>query len=225
MKKLLLFLALSFICSYTKAQIESRKTMQFTQAWVWDYENELVPKNEPGHKGEIVIYFEPKKNYWLFTPEAYGTSGEMYNWIIGKPDGTYWLCDTDEFGKKTITKQRVQFALNKVLPKHYKPLVNRKFFNQNKLGFAKIEGIEFKVDYTKTDNSSSVFISDFKADFFPIYFFNCLNIEAKLPFNFPVDFPNSKLLLQEVSTINKAKLQLTFKEISHTEYFIDLKIE
>ena len=140
MKKLLLFLALPFICFYAKAQTGSPKTIKFTQAWVWGYENELVQKSEPGHKGEIVIYFEPKQNYWLFTTEAYGTSGEMYNWIIGKPDGTYWLCDTDEFGKKTITKQRLQFSLTKLLPKHYKPLGKRKIFNENKLGFSKIEG-------------------------------------------------------------------------------------
>lgn len=225
MKQLLLLLTLPFFCCCTQAQVKSPKTIQFTQAWVWEYENNTIAQNEPGHKGEIVVYFEPKQNYWLFTAEAYGTSGEMYDWIIGKPDGTYLLSSTDEFGKKAITKQQLPFPANKILPQHYKPLGKKKVFNHNKLGFPKIEGTEFKVDYTKTNDRTSVFVSDFKADFFPVYFFNHLNIEAKLPFSFPTDFPKNKLLLQEVSIVNKEKLQLTLKEISHTEYYIELKTE
>lgn len=225
MKQLLLLLALQFFFCCTQAQTKNPKIIHFTQAWVWVYENELVPKEEPTHKGEIVVYFEPEQNYWLFTTEAYGTSGEMFDWVIGKPDGTYLICATNEFGKKTITTEELQFPLIRALLKHYQPLDKKKIFNQNKLGFPKIEGKEFRVNYTKTNDSSSVFVGDFKADFLPLYFFNRLNIEAKLPFQFPVDFPKNKLLLQEISTINKAKLQLTFKEISHTEYFIDLKTE
>ena len=68
-------------------------------------------------------------------------------------------------------------------------------------------------------------MGDVKANFLAVYFFNRLNIEAKLPIQFPIDFPKNKLLLQEMSTTNKIKLQLTFKEISHTEYYIDLKTE
>lgn len=223
MKQLLLLLILSFFCCCTQAQIKSPKTIQFTQAWVWTYENEQVSENEPGHKGEIVIYFEPKQNYWLFTAEAYGTSGEMYDWIIGKPNRRYLLSSTDEFGKKTVTEQRGPFPANKMLPSYYKPLGKRKVFNQNKLGFPKIEGAAFKVDYTKTNDYTSVFVSDFKANFSSVYFFNHLNIEAKLPFSFPADLPKNKLLLQEFSTVNKAKIQLVLKEISHAEYYIELK--
>lgn len=220
MKHFLFLLILPFVCCFAKAQ-----TVKFTQVWVWEYQNNLIPETEPGHKGEIAIYFEPTKNYWLFTAEAYGTSGEMFNWIIGKPDGTYLICTADEFGKKTITKEKLQFPVNKTLPKHYQFTGKKKIFNQNQLGFPKIEGKEFKVNYTKTNDRSSVFAGNFKADFSPLYFFNRLNIEAKLPFRFPVDLPKNKLLLQEVGIVNKAKLQLIFKEISNTEYFIDLKTE
>ena len=145
--------------------------------------------------------------------------------FLGKPDGTYVLCETDEFGKQTVTEQRLKFPLNKMLAPHYKSVGKKKVFNQNRLGFPKIEGREFNVIYAKTNEQSSIFVGDFKANFLALYFFNRLNIEAKLPFQFPVDFPKSKLLLQEVSTTNKIKLQLTFKEISHTEYYINLKTE
>lgn len=223
MKQLLLLLILPFFCCSTQAQTKSPKAIKFTQAWIWEYENNTIAQNEPGHKGEMVVYFDPKNSYWLFTTEAYGNSGEMYDWIIGKPDGTYLLCASDEFGKKTIAEQKLKFPSNKTLPRHYKPTKNKKVFNQNKLGFPKIEGKEFTVNYTKTNDKTSVFIGDYKTNFLPLYFFNQLNTEAKLPVFFPVDFPVGKLLLEENSKVNRAEIRLRLKEISHTEYFIDLK--
>lgn len=225
MKQLLLLLAVTLFFGCTQAQTKSLKSIQFTQAWVWEYQNDLVAESEPGHKGELVVYYQPRLNYWLFTAEAYGTSGEMYNWIVGKPDGSYILCATDEFGKQVITKQNLEIPLNKTLPKYFQPTGKKKTFNQNQLGFSKIEGREFKVVYRKTNDQSSVFFSDFKADFLPLYFFNRLNTEAKLPFRFPEDLPKQTLLLQENSEVNNVKIRLVFKEISHTEYFIDLKGE
>ncbi|MGF1925864.1 MAG: hypothetical protein ACQUHE_16945 [Bacteroidia bacterium] len=218
----MLFLFLLPFCN-VQAQLKTPKSIKFTQAWVWEYKNNFVPESEPRNKGEMVMYYEPKLNYWLFTAEAYGTSGEMYNWVLGKPDGTYVLCETDEFGKQTVSQQKLKFPLNKTLGPQYRPLGNKKVFNQNRLGLPKIEGIEFKVVYGKTNEHSSIFVGDVGANFLPLYFFNRLNIEAKLPFQFPIDFPKNKLLLQEVSTASKVKLQLTFKEISYTEYYIDLK--
>lgn len=225
MKQLFLVAILLISSSCLFSQTGNKQEIKFTQAWVWEYQNNMFPETDPGHKGEIVVYYEPKKNYWLFTTEAYGISGEMYNWILGKPDGTYILCDTDEFGKKTIMHEKLAFSKKKILPKHYQPTGKRKIFNNNNLGFSKVEGKEYEVGYMKTNDQSSIFVGDFKVDFLPLYFFNRLNIEAKLPLQFPVDFSKNKLLLQEVSTVNKVKLQLTFKEISQTEYYIDLKTE
>src|SRR5690606_20015195 len=194
MKQLLLLLAVTLFFECTQAQTKSLKSIQFTQVWVWEYQNDLVAESEPGHKGELAVYYQPRLNYWLFTAEAYGTSGEMYNWIVGKPDGSYILCATDEFGKQVITKQNLEIPLNKTT------------FNQNQLGFSKIEGREFKVVYGKTNDQSSVFVSDFKADFLPLYFFNRLNTEAKLPFRFPEDLPKQTLLLEENSEVNNVKI-------------------
>jgi len=221
MKQLLFLFVLPIFCCCTQAQVKSPKTIQFTQVWVWEYENNTIAKNEPGHNGEMMVYFDPKNSYWLFTQEAYGTSGEMFDWIIGKPDGTYLLCSSDEFGKKTITEQKLKFSSGKTLPQHYKPTRNKKVYNQNKLGFPKIIGKEFTVDYMKTKDLTSVFIGDFKANFLPLYFFNQLISEAKLPVLFPVDLPVGKLLLEENSIVNNVKTVFFLKEISNTEYFID----
>lgn len=72
MKRLLILLVLPLFFGILQAQKTKKQTIKFTQAWVWEYENNLIAENEPGHKGEIVVYFEPKQNYWLFTTEAFG---------------------------------------------------------------------------------------------------------------------------------------------------------
>ena len=193
MKRFFIILVLPLFFSILPAQKTKKQTIKFTQAWVWEYENQLIAENEPGHKGEIVVYFEPKQNYWLFTQEAFGNSGEMYNWILGKPDGTYILNASDEFGKTTLMKEKLKFSTHKKIPGHYKLLSIKKNFNVNKLGFPKIIGQKYKVDYEKTSDQSSVFIVDQKVDLSPLYYFNRLNIEVKIPFNFSLDLPKNKL--------------------------------
>ncbi|SFH12467.1 hypothetical protein [Pedobacter insulae] len=218
----LLISIISFSFSFcTKAQPLS---MNFSQAWVWEYKNEMIPAGEPGYQGELVVYFNPTTNYWLFTPEAYGTSGEMYNWIIGKPDGSYLLSAMGEFEQTTRIRKKLAFPLVKSLPKYYKPTGRKKIFNKNDLGFSKIEGAEFNMKYLKTVESSNVFVGDYPVNFLPIYYFNRLKLEAKLPALFPVNLPRNKLLLEESSVINGKKIYVTFKEISHTNYFIDLRM-
>lgn len=221
MKKLLIFLVLPLFFGMLQAQKTKKQTIKFTQVWVWEYKNNLIAEDEPGHKGEIVVYFEPKQNYWLFTTEAFGNSGEMYNWILGKPDGTYISNASDEFGKMNLINEKLKFSANKKLPAHYKLLSNKKDFNVNKLGFPKFIGQKYRVNYEKTSDQSSVFIADHPIDLSPLYYFNRLNIEAKIPFNFPLDLPKNKLLLEDESIINNAKISLVFKEISSTEYFVE----
>ena len=222
MKKVLILLVLPLFFGNMQAQKTKKQTIKFTQAWVWEYENNLIAENEPGHKGEIVVYFEPKQNYWLFTTEAFGNSGEMYNWIIGKPDGTYVLNASDEFGKTNLMIEKLKFSSNKKIPSHYRPLSNKKIFNENKLGFPKIIGRKYKVDYEKTTDQSAVYIGDYKVDFSPLYYFNRLIIESKIPLSFPFDLPENKLLLEDESINSNAKISLVFKEISNTEYFVEI---
>lgn len=206
----------------TDAQKRDSQEIKFTEAWVWEYQNDNIPAGEFGHKGEMVIYREPNQNFWLFTAEAFGISGEMLEWIIGKPDGTFVLCAADEFGKNTINKEKLNFGKDSLMPQYYDSTNRPKVFNQNKLGFPEISGLEYSFKFEKTKGSSSFYIGDYPANFQPIYFFNRLAIEARLPIQFPVDFPKNKLLLEEESWVNGKRTSVRFKEISHTEYFVEL---
>lgn len=206
-------------------QAQNQTELKFTQAWVWEYENELIAVGEPERQGEMVVYFNPDLNYWLFNFESYGNSGEMFEWILGKPDGTYLIYGKDEFGKTVWMHKELEFIQNENLPEYYKKNQNQKVFNDfPDLGFEKITGAEFQMNYEKTEGKSVFYLTEFDADFSAVYHFNQLNLEAKIPFHFPIDLPKNQLVL-EMNYVNKENLiqsKVKFKYISQTEYFIQL---
>lgn len=222
MKPLFLIPILLLFSSCVRTQTISNTELNFTQAWVWEFKNELIPENQPGHQGEMVVYFNPENNYWLFTQEAFGVSGEMLNWVIGKPDGTYVTLSTDEFGKENLTEEKIEFNEESELPSEWILTGNEKYFNENDFGFPKMKGEEFYMKYLKTNEITEVYLVDFQTDFSALYHFNQLNAEAKLPFHFPMNLPKNKLVLQEITTSANQKIQYKLKSISHTEYFVHL---
>lgn len=209
-------------CVRTQTISEDNAELNFTQAWAWEFKNELISKNEPGHQGEMVVYFHPELNYWLFNLESYGNSGEMLDWVIGKPDGTYLTLSTDEFGKKNLTEEKIEFNEESELPSEWISTGNEKYFNENDLGFPKLKGEEFYMKYLKTNEITEVYLTDYPIDFLPLYHFNQLNSEAKLLFHFPINLPKNKLVLEEITTSANQKIQYKLKYISHTEYFVNL---
>lgn len=209
-------------CVRTKTISRDNAEFNFTQAWVWEFKNELISENQAGHQGEVVVYFNPQNNYWLFTNEAFGISGEMLDWVVGKPDGTYSTLSTDEFGKKNLTKEKIEFNHYSELPSEWIFTGNEKFFNENDLGFPKLKGEEFYMKYLKTNEITEVYLTDHPIDFSALYHFNQLNSEAKLPFHFPINLPKNKLVLQEITISGNQKILYKLKYISHTEYFVNL---
>lgn len=194
--------------------------IKFDQMWVWEYENEQIPENEPGRQGEMVVYFHPDLNYWLFTFEAYGTSGEMFEWILGKPDGTYIFSVSDEFEHKFET-QKIEFYTAGL---DLKPAGAFKNFRDYYKNFPEIKSEKFEMDYLKTNDKTEMYLADYEADFRPLYFFNLLDCEAKLPVHFPVGLHSNQLVVEENTVSgNGKKIHYRLKDISHTEYFIVLK--
>lgn len=224
MKPLFFFPILLFFSSCTKSQFFNgdNAELNFTQAWVWEYKNELKGFEEPGYQGEMVVYFHPELNYWLFTQEAFGISGEMIEYVIGKPDGTYLTISVDEFGKRNLTEEKIEFNRYTELPSEWISTGNEKSFNENDLGFPKLKGEEFYMKHLKTNEITEVFMADYPIDFSALYYFNQLNSEAKLPFHFPINLPKNKFVLEEITTSANHKTQYKLKYISHSEYFVNL---
>jgi|SRR5690606_3333624 len=216
------FLLIFSSCVMTQTLSEDNSELRFTQAWVWEYENELTPENEPGHQGEMVVYFHPELNYWLFNFESFGVSGEMFEWILAKPDGSYLISGKDEFGKSIMWEEKLEFDRNKAIPDYYSPTFQTKIFNENDLGYDEILGKEFKIKYEKTEETSTVFLTEYPQNFLPLYHFNRLNLEAKIPLNFSLDLPENQLVLEEETQTPNGKIKMSLTMISSTEHFIDL---
>jgi hypothetical protein len=189
---------------------------------IWEYKNEWIPEDELGHQGEIAIYFHPEKNYWLFTSEAYGISGEMTDWVLGKPNGEYIFQNSGEFEKKSINRTSIIFHNNEILSEYLIPLGATKSFGNPEMGFPLIQGKKYEVEYLKTNDISFLYLGDVKVDMRPVYYFNQLIAEAKLPVFFMTDLPKNQLILSDSTISSGRKIDLKFKYISHTEYHIEV---
>lgn len=196
--------------------------LHFTQVWVWEYQNEWIPENESGHKGEIAIYYHPEKDFWLFTQEAYGISGEMTDWIVGKPDGEYLIASTDEYGKKRIEKLSITIPETDSLNVLFFPKKEPMSFGNPDLGFPLIRGEKYVLNYLKTLDKTTLYLGDVAVDLSPVYYFNQLDIEAMLPVDFLTNIPANKIVLSDSTTTSGKNISLRFRYISHAEYYVHL---
>ncbi len=192
----------------------SGKAEIFTEVWVWHFQHS-------SDSGAIAVYRQPGSGNWLFTSEAYGTSGEMIDWILAKPNGSYTLAYTDEHGKKSAAAYQSANDLPALPDTVYQATGITKLFGRNDLGFPVIEGLQYKVQYQKTNDSSSLFLARVNADLSAIYNFNRLPVEVRLPIHFPNNIPGSFLYLQEHSRLSGGyQLNHSFQYISETIYEI-----
>lgn len=100
-----------------------------------------------------------------------------------------------------------------------------KYFGEESFGFSKFTGKSYCVDYIKTNEKSIFFITDVEFNVAPLYVFNTLELEAKLPIDFPLHLPESMLVLSESTELPDKEISYKFKYISPTEYFIQLENE
>lgn len=204
-----LFLAGVVVNASGQKEVTPPTGIKFTEAWAWEY------RNEEGGMSEMVLYLEPKRNYWLFTQEAYGTSGEMIEWILGKPDGTYIGKATDEFGKVNYFKEVVEFEKVTALSEHFIPTGKTQVFGDTSYGFPKLKGDEYDVKFEWTNDRAKVVIGDTKVNMLAVYFFNQLNGDAKLPIDFYRGIPPKKIILKDELVTPHSQSLVRFKFISH----------
>lgn len=195
----------------------NKAKINFTEVWVWEY------TDINGNKTEMAIYREPKLNYWLLTSETYGSTDEMCDWIILKPDGICYFAykNAELDAGKTLLKMKMDVPKIKTMPLYWRKTGKRKFFGDKSLGFPRFNGIEYTVSYLKTKEKSSFYLANTNADFMPLSYFNDLETDAKMPISFPKDIPSNKVVLSEKAFGLKYSVGYSFKYISHTEYHIN----
>jgi hypothetical protein len=198
----------------------------------WSFENEMATE-EHLKKGEINIYVDEKSGTFLFTREAYGWSGEMIDFVIADQKGNYIMGHTDEFGKKhreTIKARQYAEVMTQSkniisdFKKYAKPTGKTKVFGKNDYGWPTKIGKEYILSYQKTEDKSNLFVSTEKYSFLPLFLFNKLGFDAKLPvaFDYSLILTPNQMPLEDDFEWNGKKSKLTFISTSPTEYFIDL---
>jgi|JI7StandDraft_1071085.scaffolds.fasta_scaffold06567_6 hypothetical protein len=204
----------------------------FSTMLTWSFENEMATE-EHLKRGEINIYVDEKTGTFLFTKEAYGWSGEMVDFVIADQKGNYIIGHTDEFGKKHREIQKAQqyaevASLSKSImsdfKKYCKSTNKTRVFGKNDYGWPTKTGKEYILSYQKTEDKSNLFLSTEKYSFLPLFLFNKLEFDAKLPvaFDYSLILTPNQMPLEDVFEWNGKKSKLTFISVSPTEYFIDL---
>jgi len=202
----------------------------FSAQLTYSYLN-AFEENPSNRFGEMSIYLDEITGTFLFTRESYGNTGEMVDFVIADQQGNYFFGYTDEHGKKLRETMKSFFGRSKNIQskkvendfkKYCKPTGNTKQFGENKYGWPVFKGTEYSINDMLSD-SSTFYITASKYSFLPLFLFNKLESETKLPVNF--DFTKilpAKNIILERSYVLDGISSFTFLSSSPTEYFIDL---
>lgn len=198
----------------------------FTQKWTWKYKNETSEEILDTYEGEMSAYYNPETKNWLFTKESYGNSGEMVNWVIGQPNGTY------TYSFQSVHKEDPSsiMVMNAEEPNHtfeleelYKPVSKTKIFNQNS-EFDEMIGKAYERVFGKsTIDKSVVYLAETSANMTAFYRFNDVDSETKLLYWFDLKMPNL-VYLQEDATLSgdQKKIKLEFLGISKADNKVEI---
>lgn len=241
---LFLFVISTFICSLygQSSDIYRNKNWKpkqgkyyFSEQWTWSYDNEFVVEDEFRKKGEMTVYVDSATGTFLFTQESYGMTGEMVDFVIADQKGNYIFGYTDERGKKykTVYKSLKLLEILKdqsIVQENFNQYCNKsgeaKTYDFTSMGGPSISGEGYNVRYEKTNETSNIFIL-LKHNFsmLPIYFFNQLDTETKLPINQnnAALLPKNCLVLEDIYQFGGQKSIIKLTSTTPTEYFIDVK--
>ncbi len=203
----------------------------FSTQLTYSYHNDSA-EDDYNRSGEISIYIDEKSGTFLFTKESYGNTGEMVDFVVADQQGNFIFGYTDEHGKKQretmksysgADKNNQSKKVENDFNKYCQPTGNTKRFGENKYGWPVFKGTEYKMNVMLSD-SSTVFITTSKYSFLPVFLFNQLQSETKLPvnFNFSKKLPSKNLILQHSYVLEGSVSSFTLISASPTEYFIDL---
>ncbi len=206
----------------------------FNKMLSWRFVDEMSEDEDFREGININVYIDEKTGTFLFTPEAYVNSGPMIDFIIADQNGKYivgYSLEHDGKGyeiyamedvaklKQNPNQQPENFA------RFFKNTGKKKIFGENRYGWPTLTGDEYKIVFPDIEEEPTVaHIAPMPYSLLPIYKFNDLGIEAKLPFHFDyADFiPSNQLLLSEHSENNDRKTELVFDSFSDAEYYINL---
>ena len=188
---------------------------------------------------EFWIYVNPRSGNFLFSREdTYAATDEMNDFVVAFPNGDYWFCGTtDETGKKTrlVTKTQDDIPNAVVQPTAEEKKTQQETFARlcRPTGHTHAAGPwtahEYRLQSLKTAETTLFSVAAVPFAVYPLYNFNDLNADAKLP-GFPrmtyVLAPNqllvtgqgTKTVLAEDGTIRTVSCRLRLKAYEPNVY-------
>ncbi len=203
------------------ADEDTLREIHFTELWTWEYLNDEEEWNE------LWIYREPILNYWLFEKSSsYGVTSEMCEWVVATPEGKYWFnCQDAEMGAvKTLHQQTIAFDSASSLPEFWEETEEEKEFGDTAQGFGTFKGKGYSADFRGQKKTSHFFLHMGDIDMRPVYYFNFLEGDGKLPITFPTGIPDQAVVLSENTDIesHNIRIRYRFKDISPNSYYVEL---
>jgi hypothetical protein len=216
-------------------------TFKFTDKLIYKFKTNISGygnfyEGEGDQEGEIVIYVEPKTNTFLFTKEAYGVSGEMIDFVIADTLGNYLFGYTDEFGKNFQENYFIEYVKLSAESKKYvesdfkqylKPMSERKVFGKKNFPTPTFDAQAYEMTSMKTIDKAKVFLAASFLNLRPLYSFNGLDSETKLPFYFDYNnvIPNRFMPVYDKYKAVEGGVysEMYLDSYQPTEYFVDLK--
>lgn len=200
-----------------RAKYNLKDHYEFTDNWFWQY------TDYEGNKGEMGVAHHPESGIWLFTQDSYGDTDGMSDWILGLPNGTYLLGykDPEAGSKKQILELKADFDIDEDLRKLWKRTNKTAVFGHPRNSREKFKGTAYDVTYPRLSDRSIVYVGETSIDFRPVYYFNELDSDARLPFHFPNAIRKNELVLAD-STVHAGGTTsaVTFSELSPTSYHV-----
>lgn len=202
-----------------RAKHNLRDHYNFTELWIWEYTDYY------GEKGDVWVYREPESGYWLFTQDAYGNTDGMSDWIMGLTNGTYLLgyVNPEMGSKKQLMELKTSYEIDDELLKLWKKTNITAPFAQTAHSMRKFTGTAYEVSYPKLSDRSRIYLAETEVDFRPVYYFNTLDSDARLPIHFPLVLSKNQFALADSSVMGDGTMvTYTFKEVSPNQYHVQL---
>jgi hypothetical protein len=175
-----------------------------------------------GQPRETSVYLDRKTSTWLFTnDDSFGGTAEGLSFVVAYPNGIYLLCSTDDSAANVCQRFRNKAALRNTKTVTGKPTGKRAQFGANKYGWPVFTGSAYQLQAGRMSLNAHLTTVPFNC--YPLYAYNTLlGLEIGLPIFQSVDYtsivPRNRLVVSE-----ELPDGIRLKNISPTEYFIDLK--
>ncbi len=214
---------------YIDFQVEKgNRDLNFMQAWTWKYKDESIDKMEIGHQGTITAYYNPKTKNWLMNRDTYGFLGEMFIWIIARPDSTYLYSTSSphpgEGGDLAILQ--ADWTTSSNLPPYLDKTEELKLFRGLNSPTGILLGEKYIFTGSSMAESNELYLKRMEGmSFTPLFKLGSnFSGEPRLPYSIPEYLPSDLAILEEevIYAGNQGKAYIQLESVKDTLITVEI---